>query len=209
MTTEMAVAEKLLQVKAIQLNVQTPYTWASGWKSPIYCDNRKTLSYPHVREFIKSELSNAVFQNFADADAIAGVVTAGVPWGAMVADQIKLPFVYVRSAPKAHGLGNQIEGELAPGSKVVVMEDLISTGKSSMEAIDALRAAGAEVVGLAAIFTYGFQKSVDLFAAQNIPLQILSNYDALCELSKQKAMFSEQELEALAQWRIAPAEWGV
>jgi orotate phosphoribosyltransferase len=207
MTTELAVAEKLLQVKAIQLNLQEPYTWASGWRSPIYCDNRKILSHPHVREFVKSELSNAVFQNFPDADAIAGVVTAGVPWGAMVADQIKLPFVYVRSAPKAHGLGNQIEGELQPGAKVVVMEDLISTGKSSMEAIVALRAAGAEIVGLAAIFTYGFEVSTNLFAQENIPLQILSNYDALCQLAGNKGMFNEEQLKTLSEWRTSPSTW--
>jgi orotate phosphoribosyltransferase len=208
MSTELAVAEKLMQVKAIQLNLQDPYTWASGWRSPIYCDNRKTLSHPHVREFIKSELSNAVFQNFPEADVIAGVVTAGVPWGAMVADQIKLPFVYVRSAPKAHGLGNQIEGELPANAKVVVIEDLISTGKSSMEAIEALKAAGADVVGIAAIFTYGFELSAKVFAEQRIPMQILSNYDALCTLAGQKGMFTTEELAVLAEWRTKPSEWG-
>ncbi len=209
MTNELQVAEKLLQIKAIKLNLESPYTWASGWKSPIYCDNRKTLSYPNVREFIKSEMSNAIFQTFGDAEVIAGVATAGIPHGAMVADQIKLPFIYVRSSPKAHGLGNQIEGVLEPGQKVVVVEDLISTGKSSMQVVDVLRDQGAEVIGMCAIFTYGFPEATALFAEKNVPLITLSNYDALLELAKQKAMFTDKELAILAEWKNNPSIWMV
>jgi orotate phosphoribosyltransferase len=155
MKNELQVAEKLLQINAIKLNLQAPYTWASGWRSPIYCDNRKVLSYPQVREFIKSEMSNIVFQQFTDAEVVAGVATAGIPHGALIADQIKLPFIYVRSAPKGHGLGNQIEGVLEPGQKVIVIEDLISTGKSSMQVVDVLRANGANVIGMVAIWFSG------------------------------------------------------
>jgi orotate phosphoribosyltransferase len=209
MTKHLQVAEKLLQINAIKLNLTNPYTWASGWRSPIYCDNRKVLSYPHVREFIKSEMSNAIFTEFAEADVIAGVATAGIPHGAMVADQIKLPFIYVRSAPKAHGLGNAIEGVLTPGQKVVVVEDLISTGKSSLQVVDTLREAGAEVIGMAAIFTYGFPEADALFAEKNVPLSTLSNYNALIELAKQKQMFSPDELETLAAWRQSPSTWMV
>jgi orotate phosphoribosyltransferase len=152
MKRELLVAEKLLQINAVKLNSQNPFTWASGWKSPIYCDNRKLLSYPHVRDFIKSELTNLVFTEFPGAEVIAGVATAGIPHGTLVADLLSLPFIYVRSKPKEHGMGNQIEGVLESGQEVVVIEDLISTGKSSMQAIEAIRAAGAKVVGLVSVF---------------------------------------------------------
>ena len=150
MTNEKAVAEKLLQAGAVQLRPQEPFTWASGWKSPIYCDNRRVLSFPYIRDFIKSELCNVIFEKFPEADALAGVATAGIAWGAMAADQLKLPFLYVRPKPKEHGMGNQIEGAVLSGQKVIVVEDLISTGKSSLQVVDVLRQAGVEVVGMAA-----------------------------------------------------------
>jgi orotate phosphoribosyltransferase len=207
MTNDLQVAEKLLQINAIQLNLENPYTWASGWKSPIYCDNRKSLSYPLVRELIKSELSNIVFSQFEAAEVIAGVATAGIPHGALIADQIKLPFIYVRSAPKAHGLGNQIEGVLQPGQKVVVVEDLISTGKSSIQTVDVLREQGADVIGMVAIFSYGFPEAAALFAEKNVPLVTLSNYEALLQLAGQKNMFTAEQIETLAAWRSNPAAW--
>jgi orotate phosphoribosyltransferase len=208
MTNAILVAERLLQINAIKLNLQNPYTWASGWHSPIYCDNRSVLSYPHVRDFIKSELSNVIYDAFADADIIAGVATAGIPWGALVADQIKLPFIYVRSAPKAHGLGNQIEGILEAGKKVVVVEDLISTGKSSMQVIAVLQAAGANVIGMGALFSYGFDVATQLFANAHIPLQVLSNYESVLQVANNKNMFTPQELATLNAWRLAPESWG-
>ena len=204
---EKATAEKLLQINAIKLSPQQPFTWASGWKSPIYCDNRKVLSYPQVREFIKSEMSNIVFQQFTDAEVVAGVATAGIPHGALIADQIKLPFIYVRSAPKGHGLGNQIEGVLEQGQKVIVIEDLISTGKSSMQVVDVLRANGANVIGMVAIFTYGFPEATQLFADNNVPLVTLSNYESLLQLAKEKNMFTEAELATLGEWRNNPSTW--
>jgi orotate phosphoribosyltransferase len=207
MKNELQVAEKLLQINAIKLNLADPYTWASGWRSPIYCDNRKVLSYPQVREFIKSEMSNIVFQQFTDAEVVAGVATAGIPHGALIADQIKLPFIYVRSAPKGHGLGNQIEGVFTPGQKVIVIEDLISTGKSSMQVVDVLRAAGADVIGMVAIFTYGFAEATQLFATNNVPLVTLSNYESLLQLAIEKNMFTATEIETLQNWRTNPSVW--
>src|SRR5215467_13724605 len=156
MTNAKAVAEKLLQIQAIRLNVKEPFTWASGWKSPIYCDNRKVLSFPYIRDFIKSEMCNVLFAQYPDAAMLAGVATAGIAWGAMAADQLKLPYVYVRSKPKEHGLGQQIEGHYQQGQSVVVIEDLISTGKSSLQVIEILRAEGLDVLGLVSIFNYGF-----------------------------------------------------
>ena len=156
MTDAKAVAEKLLQVNAVRLNPAQPFTWASGWKSPIYCDNRKVLSFPFIRDFIKSELCNLVYTKFPDAELLAGVATAGIAWGAMVADQLKLPYIYVRPKPKEHGLGNQIEGYYEPGKKTVVIEDLVSTGKSSLQVVDVLKAQGLEVSGMVSIFTYDF-----------------------------------------------------
>jgi orotate phosphoribosyltransferase len=208
MKRELVVAEKLLQINAVKLNIQNPFTWASGWKSPIYCDNRKILSYPHVRDFIKSEMTNVVFTEFPDADVIAGVATAGIPHGALIADLLSLPFIYVRSKPKEHGMGNQIEGVLEAGQKVVVIEDLISTGKSSMEAVDAIKAAGGEVIGLCSVFTYGFDIAVKLFNDVNIKTLSLSNYNALLELSLDKKTISSDELEQLKTWRENPAAWG-
>ncbi|MDQ3551175.1 MAG: orotate phosphoribosyltransferase, partial [Bacteroidota bacterium] len=170
MTDAAITAEKLLSIKAVQLNPDQPFTWASGWKSPIYCDNRKILSYPYIRDFIKSELCNVVFEKFKDADLVAGVATAGIAWGAMVADQLKLPFIYVRPKPKEHGLGNQIEGFYESGQKAIVVEDLISTGKSSLQVVEVLRANSVEVNGMVSIFNYSFQTSVDAFEKEQVPL---------------------------------------
>src|SRR6187551_191828 len=168
MTNEKATAEKLLQINAIKLSPQQPFTWASGWKSPIYCDNRKVLSFPFIRDFIKSEMCNVVFEQFPEADMLAGVATAGIAWGAMVADQLKLPYIYVRPKPKEHGLTNQIEGFYEKGKKVVVIEDLISTGKSSLEVVEVLRREGLEVIGMVSIFTYGFDVADKAFSAAGV-----------------------------------------
>lgn len=208
MKRETAVAEKLLQINAVKLSIQNPFTWASGWKSPIYCDNRRILSFPHVRDFIKSEMTNAVFTEFPDADVIAGVATAGIPHGALVADLLSLPFIYVRSKPKEHGMGNQIEGVLNPGQKVVVIEDLVSTGKSSMEAVEAIKAAGGEVIGLCSVFNYGFDVAANLFGNAGIKIVSLSNYDALLQLALEKNAIPADELERLKAWRTMPSEWG-
>jgi len=205
---EQRIAEKLLQIKAVKLQPQDPFTWASGWKSPIYCDNRKILSYPNIRDFVKSELSNMVFSEFPDAEVIAGVATAGIPHGALVADLLKMPFVYVRSKPKAHGMGNQIEGHLEEGKKVLVIEDLISTGKSSMEAIVALKNAGAQIEGLCSVFNYGFDISKELFEKENIPVGSLSNYNALLEVALEQKVIEPSDMEILQTWRENPSTWG-
>lgn len=207
MTNEQAVAEKLLQVKAIRLNVKEPFTWASGWKSPIYCDNRKVLSFPHVREFIKSEMCNVIFERFPDAELLAGVATAGIAWGAMVADQLKLPYVYVRPKPKEHGLGNQIEGAFEAAQKVVVVEDLISTGKSSLEVVEVLRKAGVEVIGMVSIFTYGFDAAKEAFEIAGVPFQSLTNYPTLIQLAVEKNIVDASEQEILLKWSTDPANW--
>jgi orotate phosphoribosyltransferase len=207
MSTQKHFAEKLLQIKALQLNLQKPYVWASGWNSPIYCDNRKVLSYPHVRDFVKSELANMVLEHFPDAEVIAGVATAGIPHGVMAADLLKLPFIYVRSKPKEHGMGNQIEGVLEPGQKVVVIEDLVSTGKSSLQAVDAIREQGAQVIGMCALFTYGFQAAADAFEQAMVPLRTISNYQALMEVAGDQKLIQADEKETLEQWRIDPSNW--
>ena len=207
MTNEKAVAEKLLQINAIKLSPQAPFTWASGWKSPIYCDNRKILSFPYIRDFIKSEMCSVIFEKFPDAEVLAGVATAGIAWGAMAADQLKLPYIYVRPKPKEHGLSNQIEGVLEKGQKVLVIEDLISTGKSSLQVCDVLKAAGAEVVGMVSIFTYGFEIADTAFKTANIPYQSLTNYQTLINLALDKGIISAEELNALLNWRADPANW--
>src|SRR5436190_20027468 len=183
MKNEKIIAEKLLQAGAVKLNPSEPFTWASGWKSPIYCDNRKILSYPYIRDFIKSELCNVIFEQFPEAELLAGVATAGIAWGAMAADQLKLPFVYARPKPKEHGLGNQIEGSYTPGDKTVVIEDLISTGKSSLQVVDVLRAAGVEVSGMVSIFTYGFPVAKAAFEKAGVPYISLTNYPVLIDLA--------------------------
>lgn len=207
MTNQRAVAEKLLQVNAVQLNVQSPFTWASGWKSPVYCDNRRILSFPYVREFIKSEMCNIVFEQFADAEMLAGVATAGIAWGAMVADQLKLPFVYVRPKPKEHGLGNQIEGYFEKGRKAVVIEDLVSTGKSSLQVVDVLRNEGIAVFGMVSIFTYSFPVAAAAFQQANVPYHSLTNYEELLTLAVEKQMILPEQLETLLKWRQSPSEW--
>lgn len=202
------IAKQLLQIKAIKLQPANPFTWASGWKSPIYCDNRKTLSYPEVRGYIKSKFAALVNEIYPDADVVAGVATGAIAQGALVADELNKPFVYVRSAPKGHGMENLIEGEIEPGKKVVVIEDLISTGGSSLKAVDALRAAGCEVVGMLAIFTYGFQTAVDNFAAKNVKIDTLSNYQTLIEVAVESGYVSAEDVKALSSWRNDPASWG-
>ena len=209
MTNEKAVAEKLLQINAIKLSPQQPFTWASGWKSPIYCDNRKVLSFPFIRDFIKSEMCNVVFEQFSQADILAGVATAGIPWGAMVADQLKLPFIYVRPKPKEHGLGNQIEGFYEKGKKVVLIEDLISTGKSSLEVVEVLRKAEVEVVGMVSIFTYGFDVATKAFATAGVEYISLTNYPTLIELAVEKGIVTTDQQNTLLNWRQDPANWKV
>lgn len=207
MTNEKAVAEKLLQVGAVKLSPEQPFTWASGWKSPIYCDNRKVLSFPFVRDFIKSELCNLIFSEFPDAELLAGVATAGIAWGAMAADQLKLPYMYVRPKPKEHGLGNQIEGSYTAGQRVLVIEDLISTGKSSLQVVDVLRAAGVEVVGMVSIFTYGFTVADEAFAKAQVPYRSLTNYASLIGLAVEKGQVNSSTESLLLQWRQDPANW--
>ena len=207
MTNEKAVAEKLLQINAIKLSPDAPFTWASGWKSPIYCDNRKVLSFPFGRDFIKSEMCNLIFERFPEADLLAGVATAGIAWGALVADQLKLPFVYIRPKPKEHGLGNQIEGYYEKGQKTVIIEDLISTGKSSLQAAEAARQAGLEVVGMVSIFTYGFEAATTAFGAAKIPYYSLTNYNTLISLAIEKGIISPDQQQTLLNWREDPAHW--
>lgn len=208
MTNEKAVAEKLLQVGAVRLSPEQPFTWASGWKSPIYCDNRKVLSFPFVRDFIKSEMCNVIFEQFPEADVLAGVATAGIPWGAMAADQLKLPYIYVRPKPKEHGLGNQIEGAFTPGQKVLVIEDLISTGKSSLQVVDVLRQAGAEITGMVSIFNYGFAVAEQAFSDAGVSYRSLTNYPTLISLAVEKGQVSADTEQLLLDWRNDPARWG-
>lgn len=207
MTDAKVIAEKLLQVNAVRLNVKQPFTWASGWKSPIYCDNRRVLSFPFVRDFIKSELCNIVFEKFPEADLLAGVATAGIAWGAMTADQLKLPYIYVRPKPKEHGLGNQIEGYYEKGQKVVVIEDLVSTGKSSLQVVDVLRDSGLEVSGMVSIFTYGFPVAKAAFESAKLPYYSLTDYPSLIDLAVNRGTVAANEQEILLKWRDNPAEW--
>ncbi|MBP7346426.1 orotate phosphoribosyltransferase [Sediminibacterium sp.] len=208
MTNEKAVAEKLLQVQAIKLSPDQPFTWASGWKSPIYCDNRKVLSFPYVRDFIKSELCSVIFEQYPEATVLAGVATAGIPWGAMAADQLKLPFIYVRPKPKEHGLGNQIEGSLEPGQRVLVIEDLISTGKSSLQVVDVLKAAGAEIVGMISIFNYGFEAATTACTNAGVKTSSLTNYPTMIELAIEKGLVTADTKETLLNWSKDPSNWG-
>ncbi len=209
MTDKKATAEKLLQINAIKLSPQQPFTWASGWKSPIYCDNRKVLSFPFIRDFIKSELCSVVFEQFPEADLLAGVATAGIAWGAMVADQLKLPYIYVRPKPKDHGLGNQVEGFFEKGSKVVVIEDLISTGKSSLEVVKVLRKEGVEVVGMVSIFTYGFDVAEKAFTMAGVKYTSLTDYNTLIELATENGTVTPEQQNTLLNWREDPANWNV
>lgn len=201
------VAEFLLQIKAIKLQPTNPFTWASGWKSPIYCDNRKTLSYPAIRTFIRQAYAEVILEKYGKPDFIAGVATGGIAQGALVAQELGIPFVYVRSTPKGHGLGNQIEGDFEAGQKVVVIEDLISTGGSSLQAVEALRAAGCEVKGLVAIFTYDFAVAKENFKNANCPYETLTNYDFLIQEAVSKDYISATDLESLQAWRNDPSTW--
>lgn len=201
------LATKLLKISAIKLQPDNPFTWASGWNSPIYTDNRKTLSYPDVRSFIKVELSRIIFENFAEAQAVAGVATGAIAQGALVSDTLGLPYVYVRSTPKDHGLENLIEGDLRPGTKVVVIEDLISTGGSSLKAVEALRNAGCEVVGMVAIFTYEFPVAKKAFEKAGVRLITLSNYSALIEAALSTGFIRQNDVETLKEWRKDPSMW--
>jgi orotate phosphoribosyltransferase len=206
--TEQQVAEFLLQIKAIKLQPNNPFTWASGWKSPIYCDNRITLSFPTIRTYIRQQLSSAIQEKFGAVGCIAGVATAGIPQGALVAQELGLPFIYVRSKAKEHGTGSLIEGEISTDKRVVVIEDLISTGKSSLQAVTALRDAGYNVAGLAAIFSYGFDVAEENFKAAKCPYVTLSNYTALLKYAEEKQYISAGDIEVLKQWREQPSTWG-
>ena len=206
-TLEKIFAAKLLKVKAIKLQPTNPFTWASGWKSPFYCDNRKTLSYPELRTFVKTEISRIIMERFPEADAIAGVATGAIPQGALVADVLALPFVYVRSKPKDHGLENLIEGELKPGMKVVVVEDLISTGGSSLKAVEAIRNNGCEVIGMVAAYTYGFEEARKAFKKAGVTLVTLTNYEAVVAEALRIGYITESDIILLNEWRKAPANW--
>ncbi len=206
-TLESLFAQKLLEVKAVRLQPETPFTWASGWKSPIYCDNRKTLSFPALRSFVKVELTRLILENFPEAEAVAGVATGAIAQGALVADALGLPFAYVRSKPKDHGMENLIEGELPKGSKVVVVEDLISTGGSSLKAVEALRRAGFEVVGMVASFTYGFPVAEQAFKEAGVKLMTLSNYEAILAEAVSTGYIKDSAIPLLNEWRKNPAEW--
>ena len=206
-TLEKIFAGKLLKVKAIKLQPTNPFTWASGWRSPFYCDNRKTLSYPDLRTFVKLETARLIVERFPEAEAVAGVATGAIPQGAMVADTLALPFVYVRSKPKDHGLENLIEGDLKPGSKVVVVEDLISTGGSSLKAVEAIRNYGCEVVGMVASYTYGFDVAEKAFANARVKLVTLTNYEAVVAEALRIGYIKESDVELLNEWRKNPSQW--
>lgn len=201
------LAEKLLSIKAVKLQPINPFTWASGWNSPIYTDNRKTLSYPDIRSIIKVELTRLILEEFPQVDAVAGVATGAIAAGALVADTLALPYVYVRSTPKDHGLENLIEGNLKPGQKVVVIEDLVSTGKSSLKAVEAIRAAGCEVVGMLAIFTYGFPIAAERFDQAGVKLITLTNYNAMIEAAIKSGDIRNEDEETLKEWREDPENW--
>lgn len=201
------VAEKLIQIKAIKLQPTNPFTWASGWKSPIYCDNRLTLSFPEIRDYIRDEFVRQINEKYPDVEVIAGVATGAIAQGVLVAQAMNLPFVYIRSSAKAHGMGNQIEGHLPEGKKVVVVEDLISTGGSSLKAVEALRKAKANVLGMTAIFTYDFQIAQDNFKNANCKLNVLSDYHALLDFALSVGYVKEEQLETLKEWRENPSEW--
>lgn len=202
------LAQKLLEIKAVKLQPEEPFTWASGWKSPIYCDNRKVNSYPEVRTFVKNELTHNIIAHFPEAEAVAGVATGAISQGALVADALNLPFVYVRPKPKDHGMGNQIEGELAAGTRVVVVEDLISTGGSSLKAVEALRAAGAIVVGMVASHTYGFPVAEEAFRNAGVRLVTLTDYDHIIAQAADTGYISTDDIEVLREWRKSPDTWG-
>ncbi|MDR1610618.1 MAG: orotate phosphoribosyltransferase [Candidatus Symbiothrix sp.] len=206
-TLEQILANKLLKIKAVKLQPANPFTWASGWKSPIYCDNRKTLSYPSLRNFIKLELARTIIEKYGNVNTVAGVATGAIAQGAMVAEELNLPFVYIRATPKDHGLENLIEGDLKPGSKVVVIEDLISTGGSSLKAVEAVRNAGCDVIGMIAIFTYGFPVADEKFKEAKVKYTALCNYDAILDEALKTDYVDESEIKTLQEWRKNPVNW--
>lgn len=200
-------ASKLLRIKAIKLQPNEPFTWASGWKSPFYCDNRKTLSYPDIRTFVKVGMVHAILKHFPEADVIAGVATAGIPQAALIADVLNMPLIYVRSKPKDHGLENLIEGEMKEGAKVVVIEDLISTGGSSLKAVEAIRKAGGDVVGMVASYTYGFPVAAQAFKDANVKLVTLTDYEHVVAEALATGYIQESDIELLNEWRKNPSGW--
>lgn len=206
--TASQIAEYLLQIKAIKLQPTEPFTWASGWKSPIYCDNRISLSYPDIRTFIRNALADSILKNFSKVEVIAGVATAAIPQGALVADKMNLSFIYVRSSAKDHGRENLIEGEIKAGQKVVLIEDLVSTGKSSLKAVEALRQAGCDVLGLICVFNYGFVQAENNFSSAKCPIISLCNYDKLLNIAVESNYIKKEELNTLEDWRKAPEVWG-
>lgn len=205
---ELKVAEFLLQIKAIKLQPNNPFTWASGWKSPIYCDNRVTLSHPSIRTYIRQKLTQLIQEEFGSVDLIAGVATAGIPQGVLVAQELGLPFAYVRAKAKEHGTGSLIEGEIVEGQRVVVVEDLVSTGKSSLQAVNALKDAGLSVAGLVSIFTYGFDVAEENFKEAKCRFATLSNYNTLIEYAAENSFIAQSDVDILNQWRRNPSEWG-
>jgi orotate phosphoribosyltransferase len=204
---EKQIAKLLLQINAIKLNPAKPYTWASGWKSPIYCDNRKTLSYPKVRQSICNAFVKIISDKYPEADGIAGVATGAIAHGVLVAEKMNLPFIYIRSSAKEHGLKNLIEGAYTTGQRFVVVEDLVSTGGSSLNAVKALRSADCEVLGMTAIFSYGFPAAVDNFLKATCQLDTLSNYEALIQVASETGYVTPSDLDTLRIWRQAPDKW--
>lgn len=207
--TALKIAEFLLQIKAIKLNPKHPFTWASGWKSPIYCDNRVTLSHPQIRTYIRQQLVQCINANFGKPDVIAGVATGAIAQGVLVAEAMGLPFVYIRSSAKEHGMGNLIEGKIEKGQSVVVVEDLISTGMSSLKAVNALREANCDVKGMVAIFTYGFKTANDNFKSAKCKLHTLSDYETLIKQALHSNYISDSDLKSLKSWRDNPSEWTI
>lgn len=208
MPNDKRIAELLLEAQAIKLSPEKPFIWSSGWNSPIYCDNRVALSYPDTRTFIKKVLADLIRKEYPDVEAVVGVATGGIAQGALVADILELPFAYVRPEPKKHGMGNQIEGRLEKGQSVIIIEDLISTGGSSLKVVDVLRNAGIEVAGMVAIFTYGFEIAENNFADKNVKLSVISNYDALISTALEHEYITQTQVESLSAWRVQPDQWG-
>lgn len=206
--TAAKIAEYLLEINAIKLSPDAPFTWTSGWKSPIYSDNRLSLSFPEARTFIKQQLGKLIQNKFPGVEAIVGVATAGIAPGALVADEINLPFGYIRSEAKKHGMGKQVEGDIRPGQKIVVVEDLVSTGKSSLQAVQNLKEYGCEVLGMVSIFTYGFDVATEVFVNENCPYYSLSNYNVLIDVAAQKGIVKPEQVAVLNEWRKSPSTWG-
>ncbi len=206
--TQMEVSKKLLEISTIKIQPSIPFTWASGWKSPIYCDNRKILSYPETRTFIRDKFVEIIREKYPQVEVIAGVATGAIAHGVLVADILELPFIYVRSKPKGHGLENLVEGEMKPGQKVVVIEDLVSTGESSLKAVDAVNNFGGEVIGMVSIFTYNFQLAKENFKKANIELTPLSRYQVLIDTALESGDITRDQVQTLMEWREDPANWG-